>query len=115
MSIQCSKPYQPVQSISIRAIEDLPGFRFISHLGSLCDDSSRATGVTEVDWLNGELSSVVTLGTMVVATVTSINAGEDVTSSVGGKAKPASGTMPVNGRALTSCTGSDYVVIKLVP
>ena len=41
------KTYQPLQSLTIKAVEDLPGFRFVSHLGSLCDADARALGVTE--------------------------------------------------------------------
>ncbi|MBM2817023.1 MAG: hypothetical protein HW421_3785 [Ignavibacteria bacterium] len=115
MSTQISKTYQPVQSISINANEDLPGFRFVSHLGTLCSDETRAVGVTETDWVNGELAAVVTLGTIAIETTTTINIGDDVTSAITGKAKTASGTMPVNGRALDSCEGAGFVRIKLVP
>jgi hypothetical protein len=110
-----NKTYQPVQAISIEASEDLPAFRFVSHLGSLCANESRATGVTETDWLSGELASIVTLGTMAVETMTTINIGDDVTSGGSGKAKPATGVNPINGRALDSCTGAGFVRIKLVP
>ena len=115
MSTQINKTYQPVQSISMTANEDLPGFRFVSHLGTLCNDATRAVGVTETNWVSGELSQVVTLGTIAIETSTTINIGDDVTSSASGKAKTASGSNPVNGRALDSCTGAGFVKIKIVP
>jgi hypothetical protein len=109
------KTYQPVQSISVEANEDLPAFRFVSHLGTLCSDTGRALGVTEVDWVRGELAQIITLGTIAIETTTSINAGDDITSAIAGKAKAASEGNPVNGRAIDSCTGEGYVRIKLVP
>lgn len=110
-----SKSYQPVQSISVKAAEDLPGFRFVSHLGSLCADESRALGVTETDWLSGEWAQVVTLGTIAVETTTTVNAGQDLTSAADGKAKAADPGEPVNGRALDGVVGAGYVKIKIVP
>ncbi len=110
-----NKVYQPVQSLTVEAAEDLPAFRFVSHLGSLCAADSRALGVTEVDWLDGEQASVVSLGTIPVQTTTTIDAGDDVASDADGKAKTVSASEPVNGRALDSCTGAGYVKIKLVP
>ncbi len=110
-----NKSYQPLQSLNIRAAEDLPGFRFVSHLGTLCVADTRALGVTEVDWLRGELASVVSLGTIPIQTTTSVNAGDDVTSDADGKGKAAISSEPVNGRALDSCSGAGYVKIKLVP
>lgn len=110
-----NKAYQPVQSLTVKAAEDLPAFRFVSHLGTLCSAETRALGVTETTWLNGEYAQVVSLGTIAIETTTTVDAGADVTASLYGKAKPASGTMPVNGRSLDSCTGAGFVRIKLVP
>ena len=114
MSIN-NKNYQPVQSLSIRAAEDIPAFRFVSHMGSLCDVESRALGVSEVDWVINQIASVVTLGTIAIETTTTINTGEDITSDLGGKAKKATGSMIVNGRALDSCDGAGFVRMKIVP
>lgn len=109
------KTYQPVQAVTVKAAEDLPAFRFVSHLGSLCADENKALGITETDWINGEYAAVITLGTMAVETATTINLGDDITSAADGKAKAAEGTEPVNGRALDSCTGSGFVRVNLVP
>lgn len=110
-----NKTYQPLQAITIEANEDLAPFRFVSHLGTLCANESRAVGVTESNWLNGELASIVTLGTIAIETATTVLIGQDVTAAAEGKAKPAEGSVPVNGRALDSVTGAGFVKIKIVP
>ena len=110
-----NRSYQPVQSLTVNAAEDIPAFRFVSHLGTLCAAESRSLGVSDSDWLTGENASVITLGTAAVETSTSVNLGDDVTSDASGKAKTASGEMPVNGRALDQATGPGYIRIKLVP
>ena len=109
------KTYQPVQALTVQAVEDLPAFRFVSHLGSLCDDGARALGVTDVDWVNGEYASVVSLGTIAIETSTTIPAGVDVTAAAEGKARTASGSDAVNGRSLDDVSGSGFVRIKVVP
>jgi hypothetical protein len=110
-----TKSYQPVQSLTVKANEDLPAFRFVSHLGTLCSSGSRALGVTEVDWLSNQYSAVVSLGTIAIETSTTINAGADVASDAFGKAKTAESGDAVNGRALDSVTGAGFIRIKLVP
>jgi hypothetical protein len=110
-----NKTYQPVQAISVLAGEDLPAFRFVSHLGTLCTADSRALGVTEVNWLKDEHASVVTLGTIAIETTTTIDAGADITSDEAGKAMTAGPLSAINGRALDSCNGSGFIRIKLVP
>ena len=110
-----NKTYQPVQAVSVEAGEDLPAFRFVSHLGTLCEEDGRALGVTDVDWLSGELASVITLGTIPVETLTTVDAGDDVTSAAEGKAKTVTGDEEINGRAIDSCSGAGYVKIKIVP
>lgn len=107
--------YQPVQKISVRAEQDLPAFRFISHLGTICGDGLKSLGTIDRDWLEGTNASVVTLGTVAVETSTTVHTGDDLTSDAIGKAKPAGTTDKVNGRALEDCLGSGYVKILLVP
>lgn len=110
-----NKTYQPVQAISVQAGEDLPAFRFVSHLGTLCIADSRALGVTEVNWLKDEMASVVTLGTIAIETTTTIDAGSDITADDNGKAMVAGGNSAINGRALDSCEGAGFIRIKIVP
>jgi hypothetical protein len=110
-----NKTYQPLQAISIQATEDLPQNRFISFSGGLCADNTRALGVTEVRWVSGQHSQVVTLGTIVVEAAGTIAAGDDIASATTGKARKALNGELVNGRALDSASSGGFVKIKLVP
>lgn len=110
------KTYQPVQAVTVKATEDLPAFRFISVSGALCNDTERALGVTETDWISGEYVSVVTLGNIAVEASGAIPQGSDVTSAIDGKAKVATTGNPINGRAIEGCSSAgEFVKIKLVP
>jgi hypothetical protein len=109
------KTYQPVQQLTIEAAEDLPPFRFVSHLGSLCAADNKALGVTETDWLSGEKAAVVTLGTIPIATTTTVNIGDDITADTDGKGKTVTGSEKINGRALDGTTGAGFVRMKIVP
>jgi hypothetical protein len=109
------KSYQPAQSVTVKALEDLPAFRFVSHLGSVCAEEYKSLGVTELDWAKDDFAAIVTLGTIAIETTTTINIGDSVTSDALGMAKPASGSMPVNGHALSAASGEDFVKITLVP
>jgi len=110
-----NKTYQPVQAITVVAAENLPQFRFVSHDGTLCGDETRALGVTEIDWVSGEAVSLITLGTIIIESSEAIAAGADVTSAADGKAKTATSTDPVNGRAIEGCGSGGFARIKLVP
>ncbi len=110
-----NKTYQPVQSLTVKSVEALPAFRFVSHLGSLCDDGKRALGVTEVDWMLDEYAQVVSLGTIAVETTTTIDIGDNVTSAADGKARKAETSDEINGRALETVNGAGFTRIKLVP
>lgn len=107
--------YQPAQSITIKAKEDLPAFRFVSHLGSLCAENSKSLGVTESEWLKDEFASVVTLGTIGIEMTTGINIGENITSAANGKGKKAEENSEINGRALESISGPGFIKMILVP
>ncbi|HPO62120.1 MAG TPA: DUF2190 family protein [Candidatus Kapabacteria bacterium] len=109
------KTYQPIQTVTVKAVEDLPAFRFVSHLGSVCAENQKALGVSDVNWLKDEYSSVITLGTIAIETTTTINIGSAVATSTGGKAKPAGSGNEINGRALDSCNGAGFIKISIVP
>lgn len=106
--------YQPLQSISIKATEDIPAFRFVSFAGGKCAAETKAFGVSPIAILTDEYAAIVTLGTISVESSGSINIGDDVTSDADGTAKAATAGMPVNGRALTACSGAGFVKIQLV-
>ncbi|MFP4527294.1 MAG: DUF2190 family protein [Candidatus Kapaibacterium sp.] len=110
-----NKTYQPVQSLTVAAAEDLPAYRFVAIGGSLCTAGELALGVTDLAWLSGENASVVSLGTIVVETSGAVTAGDDVAADASGKAKTAEAGNAINGRALDGTTGAGFVKIKLVP
>ncbi len=110
-----TKTYQPVQAVSVKAAEDLPGFRFVSHLGSVCAAGAKSLGVPEVSWKEDEQAAVITLGTIAVETSESISAGANVTSDSEGMGVVATEGDAVNGRALDSCSEPGFVKILLVP
>jgi hypothetical protein len=110
-----AKTYQPGPAITVKSTEDLPAFRFVSHLGSLCALESKALGINEVSFLKDENSAVIISGTMLVESAGEIEIGEDVTAAADGKAKKATTGDPVNGRALSEASNGDFVKIILVP
>jgi len=110
-----TKTYQPVHSLSVLSVDLIPAFRFVAFDGSLASDNSRALGVSEVDWLPGQYTQVVSLGTITVEAASAINKGDDVTSAADGKARKANTGEIVNGRALDACSAGAFVKIKLVP
>lgn len=107
--------YQPVQSVTVKAGEDLPAFRFVSHLGTICEADGKALGVTEADWLAEEFASVITLGTIPIETATAVNIGDALTAATDGKAKPVSSTEEINGRALSDTPAAGFVKMLIVP
>ena len=110
-----TKTYQPLQSLTVLAIDLIPAFRFVNFQGALCANNTRALGVSEVDWMPGEYSQVINLGTVTVEASAAISQGDDVTSSADGKARKATTGEIVNGRALDAASVGGYVKIKLVP
>lgn len=110
-----NKTYQPAHITSVEAQEAIPANRFVSHTGGLCTAETKSLGVSEIEWDSGDVASVVTLGIMPVECSATISAGDNVTSDADGKAKPASDTMPVNGRALDGGDADDFIRINLVP
>ncbi len=110
-----SVTYQPLQALCVKAAADLPACRFVGYNGNLCAEGAKALGVAEVDWLSGELASVVSLGTIAIETATSVNLGDAVTSDSLGRAIPAETGKSVNGRALKTLSGAGFIKIMLVP
>jgi len=110
-----NKTYQPLQSLTVLAVEIIPAARFVDFSGALCTDNKRALGVSEVDWVPSQYAQVVSLGTITVEAASSINQGDDITSASEGKARKANTGEIVNGRALNSASTGGFVKIKLVP
>jgi hypothetical protein len=109
-----NKTYQPVSYFTIKATADLLPNRFVSFTGGYPDAESKSLGVADSKWVEGENASVITIGTAVVESSVAVNAGDKITSDTDGKAKKASGAMPVNGRSLDTTTGAGFIRILLV-
>ena len=106
--------YQPAQLISIKANEDLPAKRFISPSGNLCQAGLIAIGVTEINWLKGNNTSIISLGTALVESVELIAVGDKVASATEGKAKKHVGTEEILGIALGAGKSGGLVKIKIL-
>jgi len=110
-----TKTYQPLHSLTIKALQDIPAFRFVNFAGELCTNNTRALGVSEVDWTAGQYTQVVSLGTITVEASAAIALGDDIASSADGKARKALAGETINGRALEAALAGEFVKIKLVP
>lgn len=108
-----NKTYQPLCYFSIKSGEDLLPNRFINHTGLYTANEERCLGVVDSKWLSGEFASAIIVGTAVVETTEAMNAGDNICSTTDGKAKMATGTMPVNGRCLDTISGAGFVRILL--
>lgn len=103
--------YDPIQKISIKIDEDIPAFRFVDASGSLCAESEKAIGVTDSDWLNGDVASVVSLGTAIIETSGAVAVGDKVSCSTNGMGKTIFGSEEINGWALTATSGAGFIKI----
>lgn len=111
----CDKTAHPVAYISITAGEDLPANRFVDYNGSLADNTSKALGVSGIEWNSGDFASLTVLGVMPVEAASAVSLGDDVTATLSGRCKTAVSDEPVNGRALNSAAGlGDFVRVLLV-
>lgn len=110
-----NKTYQPVQLITIKALQELPPYRFVTHRGQVCIENQKSLGVTPLRFPQGSYASVITLGVAIVESASTINIGDKVTSDPEGKAKPAPSGAEVNGRALSAANPGDFLRILLVP
>lgn len=104
--------YQPVLRLSVKATESIPAYKFVNISGGLCTGTQRALGVSDYPVLNGEITSVITLGTAIVRASGNITRGAVVSSDSTGNAKLiASGEVP-QGIALADKSG-DFVEILI--
>jgi hypothetical protein len=106
--------YHPVLYITRKASADIPAYRFVNYNGGLCGNEVKSLGSTDVKHANGENIAVQAIGTAVVECSVNLAIGDAVTSDANGKAKLATGTMPINGRVITAGTSGGYVTILLV-
>lgn len=86
--------------------------RFVSRTGALATDAQKAMGVAQDEALSGGIVGVCIHGLAVVKVgSTAITRGATITSDANGKARPATGTEPVNGYAFESAPANGEVRI----
>ena len=106
--------YQPDLTITVTAAEELPAFRFVSHLGSICDTDLKSLGATDLKWNSGDKAGVITSGTALIESNDSITKGDDIASDSAGKAVKAGIGANINGRALNDAESGKLVKVLLV-
>ncbi len=109
-----SQTYSSALTISVKAAEDIPQFRFVNYLGGICTAGERALGVSSLEAKAGTQATIETLGTMLVETVGAVSKGAAISSDTDGKAKAAGAGEVVNAYALGSCSGASLIKIRLV-
>ncbi len=109
-----NQTYNSALTISIKAAEVIPKFRFINYLGEICTLGERALGVSSLTANQNTQVTIETLGTMLIETSTAISKGTEISSDELGKAKAATTGEIVNGIAMSSCSSAGVIKIKLV-
>lgn len=102
-------------SITIKATDELPSYRFVDFRGRICSANQKALGVTVGRWSSGRYAGIVVLGTAIVEAGSTITVGDKLASDAEGKAVPATTGAEINGRALNSANAGDFVRVLLVP
>jgi hypothetical protein len=108
-----NKNYAPIQTITIKATEDIPAFRFVDFAGALCSDGLKSLGATDNLCNEGDFAAVTTIGIVLVEASGSIGLGSDVKSDIDGKAANASTGEYVNGHSLDDGVAGDLIRVLL--
>jgi hypothetical protein len=108
-----TETYHSALTISIKAAEDIPQFRFINYVGGICGLGERALGVSSLAATGGSQVTTETLGTMLVESSEAIARGDAISSDANGKAKLADAGEIVNAFALSTCTGAAIIKVRL--
>ncbi len=110
-----NKTNKSILNLTLKSAEAIPSYRFVDFSGNLASDNEKALGTAEISYLSGEFMSIAVVGVSVVETVGAITKGTNVASAASGKARTASPTDNVVGRALDTCSGADFIRVLLVP
>jgi hypothetical protein len=103
--------YSPVSRLAIEAAEDIPGFRFVSHIGSICGDGLLAAGISEEAFKDGEKITVVDVGTALLELKAQLAKGDQIASDGDGFGVKATTGDFVNAIALSAgVTGTNIEV-----
>lgn len=107
--------YQPILTLSVNSITDIPVGRFVEATGRLCRAGAKSLGVSEIESVAGEIVPVITIGTCLVLANDNISVGMDLSSNATGMAIPYDSGYFMNGVALTSAIAGEYVKVLLRP
>jgi len=104
--------YQPLLRLTIQSTENIPAYKFVNISGGLCNGTQRAIGASDYPAGNGELISVITLGTAILRASGTITKGAVVSADSTGNAKTiATGEVPL-GIAISDKVG-DFVEVLI--
>ncbi|MBR6126112.1 DUF2190 family protein [bacterium] len=108
-----NKLYQPLLIESVKATANIEQHRFIGFDGAYCGAGEKALGVSDVAIDKDQYAPVAVLGTLLVVSAGTINAGDPVASDENGKAIKATGDALINGYAQDSVTeGQEIRVLR---
>ncbi len=110
-----NKTFHPIMTITIKAVDELPSYRFVDFRGRICQQNQKALGVSVGRWSQNKYAGIIVLGTAIVEAGSSITVGDKVASNAEGKAVPATTGAEINGRALNSANPGEFVRVLLVP
>lgn len=108
-----NKNYAPVQTITIKATEDIPAFRFVDFVGALCGDGLKSLGVTDNLCNEGDYCAVTTIGIVLLEASATIALAADIKSDADGKAANATSGEYINGHALDEGVAGDLIRVLL--
>lgn len=109
-----NKTYQPLLTLTINAAEDIASFKFVTFTGEVADAGEKTLGVAEQKWVEGEVASIIVLGTAVVLCSEELEVGDALTSDLDGYAKKAGATDAINAIALEKVSSGDFLKCLLV-
>ncbi len=106
--------YQPILRLTVKATESIPAHKFVNISGGLCTGNHKALGASDYSALNGELISVITLGTAILKASGAITKGAIISADATGNAKTLeTGEMPL-GIAISDKVG-EFIEVLLTP
>ncbi len=104
----------PLQTISIKATEDIKPYRFISAVGGYCSPTEIPIGTSERKWKSGDMASIISYGIVLLECQDTIASGDklEVGSDNGKASKHTSGQFAAT--ALSHGDAGAIIKAKLV-
>jgi hypothetical protein len=109
-----NKTYQPILTITVKAVEDIPIHSFVNFAGEVTGLGEAALGVVDQNWKQGEFMSVIVLGTGVVVASEIISAGDSLSSTATGTAKKVESTNAIIAIALEDADADGFLRCLIV-